>query len=267
MRILQVGFGTIGKEIWKDYQISLKGHDYMVIDRDQQVPQGYGWDGQPVDLAVLVVNTPAEAGSSDGFEYGDLIEAVEEYLPVAGFILIRSTVGLGFFDLPVYAKHRAKIGFAPEFYGATKYSNRDTLDMGFSIFSRNVPIEFALATGEGEVKFGNPEEIVMAKLAENAFLATKVTFFHELAMTCENLGLDFEKVREIVTSDPRINPRHSMVEEWGWLSHCFSKDVPAYVKHGAPAEVVKAAISSNQSHLLPARFRGETPPHRTSRQE
>lgn len=260
MRVLQVGFGQIGREIALSYMVPLaeRGHEFFITDLYKPVPEGFEWDDQPVDIAVIVVNTPAAAahGSGDGFDYSDLLTAVRTYLAHAKFILIRSTVGPHFFETALYRAHAERIGLAPEFYGATKWSRRAVLDMGFSIFTGNTPRWFREATAGGtDIIIGTPREVALAKLAENAYLATKVTFFHELQIAAERMGIDGEVVRSIVTADPRIGPSHSFLEEPGWQSHCFDKDVPAYAR-AVDSYVVQSAVIANQ-RLLAMRNTGD----------
>ncbi len=255
MRVLQVGYGVIGREVFTDYSTALTdaGHEYMVTDLYKSAPSGHEWDGDPIDLAVILVNTPARGGGL--FDYHDLLNAAWEYMDLASFILIRSTVGLDFLSTPLYRSMSGKIGFSPEFYGATKWSRRGLLDMGFTIFTRNVPEWFMEAVEPGwpaGAVLAEPGEVILAKLAENAYLATKVTFFHELQIAARAHGLDPESVRRIVTRDPRIGPAHSFLEEPGWTSHCFDKDVPAYART-VDSGLVRAAINVNRSALLPAR--------------
>jgi UDP-glucose 6-dehydrogenase len=252
MRVLQVGYGAIGREVFRDYasRLDLARHHFMVTDLRAPVPSGYEWDGDPVDLAVILVNTPRAAGG--GFDHSDLLQALREYGGVAEFLLVRSTVTPSFLDTRVYSANRERIGFAPEFYGATKWSRRAVLDMGFSIFTENVPAWFVNAVRDGDVISGKPIEVILAKLAENAYLATKVTFFHELHIAAEAYGADPETVRRIVGLDPRIGHGHTVMEEPGWTSHCFDKDVPEYADY-ADSDLVRAAILVNRANLLPRR--------------
>uniref|UniRef100_A0AAU7J8H9 UDP-glucose dehydrogenase n=2 Tax=unclassified bacterial viruses TaxID=12333 RepID=A0AAU7J8H9_9VIRU len=223
----------------------------MVTDLVQECPPGSEWDGENVDLAVILVNTPS-AGSH--LDYTDLLTAIRTYLAHADFILVRSTVDLDFLTHPVYRVFGNRIGFSPEFYGATKWSRRGVLDLGFSIYTPNVPEWFRDITATGDVMIAEPGEVILAKLAENAFLATKVTFFHELQIAAAERGLDPEAVRKIVTADPRIGAGHSHMEEPGWSSHCFDKDVPAYART-AHSTLVDGAILANRTNLLPRRNR------------
>lgn len=133
------------------------------------------------------------------------------------------------------------------------------LDIDFTVFSRNVPHWFQskIEPLDFRRRVGTPEEVIVAKLAENAYLATKVTFFHELALLCRQEGITFEQVRRIVTSDPRIGDAHSFLEEWGWQSHCFDKDVRAFAMLGPSDSVVEQVLRSNDRLLG---MRKATPP-------
>lgn len=247
-RVLQVGFGNIGREVFADYSARIP--NYMVVDLTHPIPDGYEWDGEGVDLAVILVDTPP-GSSHDGYDYTALARAIEDYQSVADFLLIRSTVSLGFLAHNSYVAWQDRIGFSPEFYGATKWSNRDAIDIDWTVFTANVPLWFqqSVEPVEHHRMTGAPEEVILAKLTENAYLATKVTFFHELALLCRQEGIDFERVRRIVTADPRIGPDHSHVEQLGWQSHCFDKDVPAFARLGPSDSIVERAIESNRRLL------------------
>lgn len=120
------------------------------------------------------------------------------------------------------------------------------------MFTGNVPYWFADAVTAKDAIFGDAAEVIVSKLTENAYLATKVTFFHELARMCEAEGIDFEAVRQITTMDPRIGPDHSYVEQYGWQSHCFDKDIPAFAALGSELSLVQHALVANR-RLLAAR--------------
>jgi UDP-glucose 6-dehydrogenase len=68
-------------------------------------------------------------------------------------------------------------------------------------------------------------------------------------MFAQSHGIDFENVREIVTADPRINDDHSFMEQPGWKSHCFDKDVPAFASLGSELTLAKSMIESNKNLL------------------
>lgn len=66
----------------------------------------------------------------------------------------------------------------------------------------------------------------MIKYASNAFLATKISFFNELADLCERVGADVKEVAAGMGYDARIG-RHFLDAGLGWGGSCFPKDVEA----------------------------------------
>ncbi len=55
------------------------------------------------------------------------------------------------------------------------------------------------------------DAVEFAKYMENAFLATKVVFCNEMYDLAGKLGVNYNVVREIWTSDPRIGTSHTFV--------------------------------------------------------
>jgi hypothetical protein len=132
----------------------------------QPIPDGRDWDGLRVDVAVILVDTPTGGMWGDGFDYDALTRAIEAYQERADFILIRSTVSLGFLSRGTYLDHQDRIGFSPEFYGATKWSSRQAVTMDFTMMTSNVPLAFVAHIPTLQITYGTPEEVIVAKLAE-----------------------------------------------------------------------------------------------------
>lgn len=200
----------------------------------------------------MVDTRPTDGG--DGFDYSDVEAVLEQYRHLTAFFLVRSTVSSGFFDLPLYRAMQDRIGLSPEFNGATHFANRRDTPLGFEMFTYNVPQWFTedSTSDHDELVFGNPREVALAKLAENAFLALKVTFFHELILGANAAGIEGEEVRRLVTTDPRIGEANSFMPQPGWTSHCYDKDVPAY-EELTGSKIVQAALRINANRLLPLR--------------
>lgn len=95
----------------------------------------------------------------------------------------------------------------------------------------------------------------MTKYAANAMLATRISFMNELSLLCDNVGVDIEKVRAGIGSDPRIG-NSFLYPGVGYGGSCFPKDVKALVKtgedHGIELGILKAVESRNaaQKHYL-----------------
>ena len=98
----------------------------------------------------------------------------------------------------------------------------------------------------------------MVKYLTNNFLTVKVAFANEMAQVCEaldakGLNIDYDKVVEYATLDPRLGKSHWSVPgpdgHRGFGGHCFPKDVNAMINvakdNDVDAKVLKAAWNKN----------------------
>jgi UDPglucose 6-dehydrogenase len=100
----------------------------------------------------------------------------------------------------------------------------------------------------------------MAKYAANGLLASRISFMNEIALLCDAVGADVEKVRRGVGSDARIG--HAFLFPGaGFGGSCFPKDVRALMgmgrRHGVEMEIATATDRANhrQKLLLPTRVK------------
>jgi UDPglucose 6-dehydrogenase len=92
-----------------------------------------------------------------------------------------------------------------------------------------------------KLMFMGIREAELTKYAANAMLATKISFMNEIANIAERLGVDIERVRHGIGSDPRIG-YHFIYPGAGYGGSCFPKDVRALVH--------MARSANHEPHLL-----------------
>lgn len=74
----------------------------------------------------------------------------------------------------------------------------------------------------------------MSKYSANAFLASQIAIANELNKICKTLGIDYDKIKEVLLSDKRIArnievPGHD--GDFGFGGKCFPKDLAALIYH------------------------------------
>lgn len=253
MEIGIIGLGTVGRSVAATFSpvATLVTYDPAHDDRypDQALAR--------CDFAVVCVDTPS---ASDGSCDTSKVREALHRLPVER-VLLRSTVAPGTTDELVALTGKA-ICFSPEFLGETPF-HADTWPAG----ERSIP--FVVLGGEPTVRRYFIEQLVpllgpaktyfqctaleaeLVKYAENAFLATKVTFVNELFEICEALGADWHTVREGWLLDPRVGRSHSAVfaGDRGFDGKCLPKDLRAIVRAAAAAgysaELLSEVLASN----------------------
>src|ERR1700732_4992839 len=89
----------------------------------------------------------------------------------------------------------------------------------------------------------------LIKYASNAFLATKITFIHEIADLCEQVDADVQEVARGMGLDNRIGGKF-LHPGPGFGGSCFPKDTSALIKtahdHGVPLRLVETVSAVNE---------------------
>lgn len=96
-------------------------------------------------------------------------------------------------------------------------------------------------------------EAELAKYAANAYLATRLTYFNEIAALCERVGASWMHVRDAVTADDRIGVHFTNAGP-GYGGSCFPKDVRALrtiaAEWGSGMPLLTAVDATNDYHRL-----------------
>src|SRR3990170_1654105 len=163
--------------------------------------------------------------------------------------------------LPIIEKHSGKhigdfgIAMNPEFLREGKavydFMHPDKIVVG-SLDEKSGDIVASLYKGlKCEVTRTNPRTAEMIKYANNAFLATKISFANEVGNICKELGIDTYEVMSAVGKDFRIGP-HFLNAGAGFGGSCFPKDVKALIgkasEIGYDPVLLRSVIDVNERH-------------------
>lgn len=241
IRVLIIGHGTVGSNLEREIQ-KLKPD---VVDKykreDTREP------GLRYDLAFVCVDTPrTEESECDMSEIWNAIEEND-----ADIFVVKSTILPGT-TMRLNMELGKRVIFSPEYYGGTQHCNNFEFDftiLGGDRESCLVVIQILQNVYDGRHQFRITDSTTaeLVKYMENSFLATKVSFCNQFYDIAEQVGVDYEELRELFVLDPRVNPSHTFVyrDHPYWDSHCLNKDVPA-IANTYDASFLKGVIMYNE---------------------
>lgn len=241
MKTLIVGYGVVGHNLHKDLA-ALKPDIYDKYKTECNTKD----ESIKYDIAFICTDTPYnEKGVCDLSQVEAAIQETN-----ADIYVIKSTV-LPNTTKKLAVKYMKNIVFSPEYYGGTQHCNN--FDFDFTILGGNKKhskkvIQALQNVYDARHRFYMTDSTTaeLTKYMENSFLATKVAFCCQFFDIANNLGVNYEELRELFVLDPRVNPSHTFVyEEHPYYStHCLNKDVPA-IAYSQDAELLKAVIEFN----------------------
>ena len=244
-KVLIVGYGVVGhnlrREIAKGRNISVD-----VVDKYKPDCNTVTRGGVKYDIAFICVDTPKTAKTPcDCQEVANAI--VENNAEV---YVIKSTVLPGT-SSGIREASGKRVIFSPEYYGGTQHCNN--FDFPFTIAGGpqkdcRVLVQMLQNVYDARHQFRITDSTTaeLVKYMENSYLATKVSFCNQFYLIAEQLGVDYEELRELFVLDERVNPAHTFVyrDKPYWESHCLDKDVPA-IALTAKAPFLRAVIEFN----------------------
>lgn len=191
------------------------------------------------DISFICVPTPqSESGACDTH----IVEEVLEWVRTP-IVVIRSTVPVGFTkEHNKIAPPGQHIVFQPEYYGETVSHpfadphHRSWITLGGDDWGcRQAAKAYKeVFTSELIINIVDSDTAELAKYMENAFYATKVTFCNQFYAIANELGVNYDKLRETWLLDPRINRDHTFVydDNRGYGGSCLPKDMAAIIYQG-----------------------------------
>lgn len=249
-----IGNGFVGSAIVKGF---LQYNDVKVYDANESKASHSLIDTIKQDIVFVCLPTPM---------FKDTLECDISYItnffntiitlpcnPNTIFV-IKSTVPIGTTEDLCKKFNPIKIIHSPEFLTAR------TALIDFITPSRNV-IGGKSENGTNLVKelyeyrfpgvkcfLMSSHESEFIKYFTNTFFATKVSFFNEMFLLVEKLGLNWNTILEGVMSDGRIGISHYQVPghdgDFGFGGTCFPKDINAFIKTFEKNEINPIVLKS-----------------------